>query len=110
MRSQSGRRNPQLLKHPEPVAMPAVLHNLAILDPDGPLRHVVPFVRTGARALPLLGAAAAMRMFGIPPSDVHLDGTTLRVGEASFIHLWQYKDGAWKITRVISYDHHAAAK
>jgi hypothetical protein len=20
--------------------------------------------------------------------------------------LWQYKDGAWKITRVISYDHH----
>jgi len=30
------------------------------------------------------------------------------VGEAQFIHLWQYKDGAWKITRVISYDHHAA--
>jgi len=27
------------------------------------------------------------------------------VGEAKFIHLWQYKDGAWKITRVISYDH-----
>jgi Domain of unknown function (DUF4440) len=32
------------------------------------------------------------------------------VGEASFIHLWQYKDGAWKITRVISYDHHSASK
>ena len=32
------------------------------------------------------------------------------VGEASFIHLWQYKDGAWKITRVISYDHHSAQK
>jgi len=32
------------------------------------------------------------------------------VGEASFIHLWQYKEGAWKITRVISYDHHSAAK
>ncbi len=32
------------------------------------------------------------------------------VGEAQFIHLWQYKDGAWKITRVISYDHHAAVK
>lgn len=29
-------------------------------------------------------------------------------GEAKFIHLWQYKDGAWKITRVISYDHGAA--
>jgi len=35
---------------------------------------------------------------------------TERVGEGRFIHLWQYKDGAWKITRVISYDHHAAAK
>jgi uncharacterized protein DUF4440 len=32
------------------------------------------------------------------------------VGEGRFIHLWQYKDGAWKITRVISYDHHAATK
>ena len=32
------------------------------------------------------------------------------VGEERFIHLWQYKDGAWKITRAISYDHHAAAK
>jgi hypothetical protein len=27
------------------------------------------------------------------------------VGEAKFIHLWQLKDGKWKITRVISYDH-----
>jgi ketosteroid isomerase-like protein len=32
------------------------------------------------------------------------------VGEGRFIHLWQYKDGAWKITRVISYDHHSAGK
>jgi ketosteroid isomerase-like protein len=32
------------------------------------------------------------------------------VGEAKFILLWQYTDGAWKITRVISYDHHAMAK
>jgi hypothetical protein len=26
-------------------------------------------------------------------------------GEAKFIHLWQNKDGVWKITRIISYDH-----
>ena len=26
-------------------------------------------------------------------------------GDAKFIHLWQNKDGSWKITRVISYDH-----
>ena len=35
---------------------------------------------------------------------------TERVGEGKFIHLWQYKDGAWKITRVISSDHHPATK
>ena len=27
------------------------------------------------------------------------------VGEGKFITLWQYKDGAWKMTRAISYDH-----
>ena len=31
-------------------------------------------------------------------------------GEGKFVHLWQYKDGAWKITRVLSYDHHPAGK
>jgi ketosteroid isomerase-like protein len=29
-------------------------------------------------------------------------------GEGRFVHLWQYKDGKWKVTRVISYDHHQA--
>ena len=39
----------------------------------------------------------------------HEDAESL--GEGKFIHLWQYKAGAWKITRAISYDdHHAAAK
>jgi len=28
------------------------------------------------------------------------------VGEAKFIHVWQNKGGTWKITRVISIDHH----
>ena len=32
------------------------------------------------------------------------------VGAARFIHLWQHKDGAWRITRVISYDHGSAPK
>ena len=31
-------------------------------------------------------------------------------GEARFVHLWQYMDGAWKIKRAISFDHHTAAK
>lgn len=30
------------------------------------------------------------------------------IGEAKFIHVWRYKDGTWKITRVISVDHHQA--
>ena len=30
------------------------------------------------------------------------------VGEAKFIHIWRHKDGTWKITRVISIDHHEA--
>jgi hypothetical protein len=28
-------------------------------------------------------------------------------GEGSFVHLWRYKDGVWKVTRVLSYDHHS---
>jgi Domain of unknown function (DUF4440) len=31
-------------------------------------------------------------------------------GEAKFVHLWHNTDGAWKISRVISYDHHSLAK
>jgi len=28
-------------------------------------------------------------------------------GEASFVHLWRCKDGVWKLTRALSYDHHS---
>ncbi len=31
-------------------------------------------------------------------------------GEAKFVHLWQFKDGGWKVTRVISYEHHSLSK
>lgn len=40
------------------------------------------------------------------PGREEIDG----VGEAKFVHLWQHKDGAWRITRIISYDHHSLAK
>ena len=42
-------------------------HNLFVLDPDGAIRHTVPFVRSGRRAMPSLGLAAALRVAGVPP-------------------------------------------
>lgn len=56
-----------------------------------------------------------MKGYGLLETGVHRfhhpgHEETEGVGEGQFIHLWQYKDGAWKVTRVISYDHHAAAK
>jgi hypothetical protein len=27
------------------------------------------------------------------------------MGDAKFVTLWQSKDGTWKVTRVISYEH-----
>lgn len=32
------------------------------------------------------------------------------VGEARFIHVWRLRDGVWRISRVISYDHHGVGK
>ena len=42
-------------------------HNLFVLDPDGPLRHTVPFVRTGDRELPSLGLAGGAARGGDRP-------------------------------------------
>lgn len=40
----------------------------------------------------------------------HHPGCDDDVGEAKFVHLWHNKDGKWKVTRVISYDHQPATK
>jgi adenylate cyclase len=56
-------------------------HNLFVLDSDGPLRHTVPFVRIGDRALPSLGLAAALRAANINPSAVRLENHDLQLGD-----------------------------
>jgi adenylate cyclase len=59
----------------------ALGHNRFVLDPDGPLRHSIPFVRTHHHVVPSLGVSAALRVAGIRPQDVRLDGTRLIYGD-----------------------------
>jgi adenylate cyclase len=65
-------------------------HNLFVLDPDGPMRHTVPFVRSGGRAIPSLGLAAALHVAGIKPADVRLDGQVLRAGDRAMPLEWRH--------------------
>jgi adenylate cyclase len=62
------------------AAATTVGHNFFVLDPDGPLRHTVPFVRSQAHAIPSLGLAAALRAGGIAPREVRFDGDGLVIG------------------------------
>ena len=40
----------------------------------------------------------------------HHPGHEDEVGEAKFVTLWQNKDGVWKVTRALSFDHHPLTK
>jgi adenylate cyclase len=62
-------------------AAAALGHNFLSLDPDGPVRHVVPFVRTGDNAMPSLGLSAALRAAGVKPSEVRVEDTSLIAGD-----------------------------
>ena len=59
----------------------ALGHNLVVVDPDGPVRRAIPFVRGGGQFLPSLPIAAAIIARGVPPSEVTIGGPTLRVGD-----------------------------
>ena len=65
------------------AAAAGIGHNLFMLDADGPLRHTVPLVRSGSRAIPSLGLAVAMRVAAIRPSDVRLDDFGARASPPS---------------------------
>lgn len=54
-----------------------------------------------------------MKGFGAIEMGVHRfthpkTASTNGTGEASFVHLWRYGSGGWKLLRALSYDHHAA--
>ncbi len=64
-------------------AVHGLAHNFLPLDRDGIARRAPPFVRSGDRALPFLGVAAALTAMGTHPDQVRLEGETLRVGDRS---------------------------
>lgn len=55
-------------------------HNLVVLDPDGPLRRVVPFVRHHGRFLPSLEMAAVALADRADASTIRLEGDDVIVG------------------------------
>ena len=56
-------------------------HSLLMFDRDGPIRHTVPFVRSGHIGVPSLGLAAGLRAAGIPPGEVAIRGETLALAD-----------------------------
>jgi len=54
-------------------------HNFLALDPDGPVRRMPPFVRSGERSLPSIGIAAALAAGGFTPADIVLDDDAIRI-------------------------------
>ena len=62
-------------------AAAGVGQNLFILDPDGPIRHTVPFVRTGPYTVPSLGVAVALRAANIAPESVRMERDRLVLGD-----------------------------
>jgi adenylate cyclase len=63
-------------------------HNLFYLDADGPVRHTVPFVRSGRQTLPSLGLAAALRKAGVRSDAVRLDGEIVSVADRRIPLTW----------------------
>jgi adenylate cyclase len=55
-------------------------HNRFVLDDEGALRRVVPFLRSGGRDVPLLGVSAYLFAERVPPAQVRLDASGLTLG------------------------------
>jgi adenylate cyclase len=55
-------------------AAAALGHNRVALDPDGGLRRMAPFIRSGEHYMSSLGVAAALMALGVRPEEVTLSG------------------------------------
>ncbi len=60
-------------------AASALGHNFLVLDDDGVLRRMAPFIRSGGQYLPSLGIAAALAAGGFRPDEVVLEESAIRV-------------------------------
>ena len=58
----------------------ALGHNIMLVDEDGPVRQIIPFVRRDGLFLPSFGVAAAQVAMGVRSADVRLDGEELVIG------------------------------
>lgn len=64
-----------------------------------------------ALLLPSAGRAEAQQRYGAPaPEELRRTMSSLAGALFDSFNRWQQKDGAWMITRVISYDHGPAPK
>ena len=58
----------------------ALGHNVMLVDEDGPVRRVIPFVRREGVFLPSFGIAAAQAMLDVPSAAIRLDRDDLVIG------------------------------
>ncbi len=58
----------------------ALGHNVMLVDPDGPVRQIIPFVRREGVFLPSFGIAAAQVLRDLPSAQIHLDREALVLG------------------------------
>ena len=58
----------------------ALGHNVMLVDEDGPVRQVIPFVRRQGVFLPSFGIAAAQAMLDVPSAQIRLDRGDLVIG------------------------------
>jgi adenylate cyclase len=58
----------------------ALGHNVMLVEEDGPVRQIIPFVRRDGVFLPSLGIAAAQVARDLPSDRIRLEGDLLRIG------------------------------